>query len=592
MAQETTGPPEICDTAAVEQFTDVADGEYASAYVLCMRSLGLSVGIGAGTYGPDSQLNRGQMASFLVRLWRDVLGNQCPTGIVTPFTDVPDDSPHANNIECIYGLEITIGTGADTYGPGDPLKATQISRFLYRVYNKAGGDMCPSADGSELHRAAECLLQLRIVPTTGEATATTTVTRAQMAVYMVGLWHNLSGKGLPPPPPPLGTPTPVATTTTTTQPTHTAPTTQRIAYTVNKSTVLDRLRGVARHEIWVINAGGTDQKHLAGDGWGPVWSPDGTRIAYTGTRLEGPSIRPSQVNEVWVMNADGTDQKQLIDKGHGPVWSPDGTRIAYETGFAAHGFWVMNAGGTDQKHLADDHTGRGPVWSPDGTRIAYSARRLIDTGDSIDSIFEVWVMNADGTDQKQLIDKGHSPLWSPDGTRIAYSARRLIDTGDSIDSIPEVWVMNADGTDQKQLIDKGHSPLWSPDGTRIAYSARRLVDTGDSIDSIPEVWVMNADGTDQKQLTDYGWDPVWSPDGTRIAYTEAGVWVVNADGTDQKQLTDDNGQGPAWSPDGTRIAYTGTNGVWVVNADGTDQKQLTDDNGQGPVWSPVVVPEG
>ena len=394
VAQETTGPPELCDTAAVEQFTDVADGDYASLYVLCMRALGLSVGRGAGTYGPDRQLNRGQMASFLVRLWRDVLGNQCPTGVVTPFVDVAADSTHAKNIECIYGLEITTGTGPDTYGPRDPLKATQISRFLYRVYTKAGGDVCPSTDGSELNRASECLLQLRVVPTTGEATATTTVTRAQMAVYMVGLWHNLAGRGLPPPPPPLDTPTPVATTTTTTQPTQTAPSTQRIAYTVVRSVATLRAA-----EVWVMNADGTDQKQLSSDGeigrlewFGPVWSPDGTRITYRRSlrRLGG-----SRTSEIWVMNADGTDQKQLTDYGHSQVWSPDGTRIAY---VAFLGVWVMNADGTDQKQLTDN--GHTPVWSPDGTQIAYSGQG-------------VWVMNADGTDQQQLTNEGAGPVWSP-----------------------------------------------------------------------------------------------------------------------------------------------------------------------------------
>jgi len=204
MAQQTTGSSGLCDTESVEQFTDLADTDYAAAYVLCMRALGLSTGAGPGTYGPDRELNRGQMASFLVRLWRDVLGNDCPAGVVTPFTDVEAGSTHADNIECLYGLGITTGTGADTYGPRDPLKATQISRFLYRTYREAGGDMCPGSGGSELDRATACLVRLRVVPTAGEATATTPVTRAQMAVYMVGLWHNLSGRGIPPPPPPLG----------------------------------------------------------------------------------------------------------------------------------------------------------------------------------------------------------------------------------------------------------------------------------------------------------------------------------------------------------------------------------------------------
>ena len=207
VAQQTTESSDLCDTAGVEQFADVADVDYGAAYVLCMRALGLSRGTGGGDYGPDRELNRGQMASFLVRLWRDVLGKDCPTGVVTPFTDVAAGSAHATNIECLYGLEITKGTSPSTYGPREPLKATQISRFLYRTYNKAGGDACAGTDGSELDRATECLVQLRVIPTAGEATATAAVTRAQMGVYVIGLWHNLTGKGIPPPPPQLGTAT-------------------------------------------------------------------------------------------------------------------------------------------------------------------------------------------------------------------------------------------------------------------------------------------------------------------------------------------------------------------------------------------------
>ena len=205
VAQQTSGSSDLCDTGTVDQFTDVADGDYAAAYVLCMRALGLSVGTGGGSYGPDRELDRGQMASFLVRLWRDVLGNDCPAGVVTPFIDVEAGSSHAAHIECLYGLGITAGTTASTYGPWDPLRASQISRFLYRTYRQAGGDMCPGTGGSELDRATQCLLGLRVVPTSGEATATTPVTRAQMGVYVVGLWHNLSGRGLPPPPPQLAT---------------------------------------------------------------------------------------------------------------------------------------------------------------------------------------------------------------------------------------------------------------------------------------------------------------------------------------------------------------------------------------------------
>ena len=171
----------------------------------------------------------------------------------------------------------------------------------------------------------------------------------------------------------------------------------------------------------------------------PVWSPDGTRIAYSN-------------DGIWVVNTDGTGQQQLTTSGYGPVWSPDGTRIAYSN----DGIWVVNTDGTGQQQLTI--SGYGPVWSPDGTRIAYS-------NDGI------WVVNTDGTGQQQLTISGYGPVWSPDGTRIAYS-------NDGI------WVVNTDGTGQQELATSGGGPVWSPDGTRIAYNRVGL-----------HLWVVNADGT-------------------------------------------------------------------------------------------------
>ena len=124
--------------------------DYGAAHILCMRALGLSVGRSGGGFGPDAELTRGQMASFLVRLWRDVLGRECPEEGASPFVDVAG-SVHEVNIGCLFGLEITKGTTAVTYGPGEKLKASQISRFLLRVYEGTGG-RCDVL-GDELDRA-------------------------------------------------------------------------------------------------------------------------------------------------------------------------------------------------------------------------------------------------------------------------------------------------------------------------------------------------------------------------------------------------------------------------------------------------------
>ena len=542
---QTTGGSGLCDEASgLGQFDDVEEGDYAAAYVLCMRVLGLSLGRGDGTYGSDLELTRGQMASFLVRLWRDVLGRECPAGVESPFTDVVAGSTHEANIGCLYGLGITKGVSATAYGPGDALKASQITRFLFRLYSKsvpAADGACPEGgSGSELDLAAACLVGLNVTPTDAEAVSPDAVTRAQMAVYVIGLWNNLTGRGLPPAPPhkPSESDQPQPP-----RPDQPPATTQRIVYEVSGSG-----SDVGAWGVWRVDSDGSDQKQLTSNGFDPAWSPDGTRIAYAGfrdayVREDGTGSGYSS-DGVWVMNADGSDQKQLTSNGSDPAWSPDGTRIAYT---------ALDACGPDEVGVL---VCREPVW----------------------------VMNADGTNQKRLTtDNGRDPTWSPDGTRIAYTAREGRDR--------QVWVVNADGTNQKKVTTYGHGPTWSPDGTRIAYTAG---------ESEPRVWVMNADGTNQKKVTTYGRHLTWSPDGTRIAYCcRWGVLVINADGTNEQQLmTDNGGLYPTWSPDGTRIAYSGIytdtdgwTGVWVMNADGTNQKQITTE-GHRPQWSPVLVSGG
>ena len=171
--------------------------DYGADYILCMRALGLSTGIGDGNYGPDRELTRGQMASFLVRLWR-ALNMTCPEGD-TPFTDVTG-SVHEDSITCLYNLGITKGATATTYGPGRDLTASQISRFLLRMF-ESHGSTCVARE-SELEEAIDCLLKHHVIPSPIEVRSNNPVTRAQMAVYVIGLWYNMAGHGLPPDPRP------------------------------------------------------------------------------------------------------------------------------------------------------------------------------------------------------------------------------------------------------------------------------------------------------------------------------------------------------------------------------------------------------
>lgn len=189
---------DLCGDLSEVTFSDVQEGDYAAEYVRCLGALGISVGLGDGTYGSGEELTRAQMASFLVRLWRDVLGRDCPDG-ETPFVDVPSDSAHSANISCIYNLGITHGTTPTTFGPDDALTASQISRFLLRLYERTDNS-CPDRS-DELSEAVDCLEELNVLPETDEGMGDEAVTRDRMAVYVVGLWHNTAGRGVPPPPP-------------------------------------------------------------------------------------------------------------------------------------------------------------------------------------------------------------------------------------------------------------------------------------------------------------------------------------------------------------------------------------------------------
>ena len=190
---------ELCDRAGVEQFSDVAEGDYGAAYILCARALGLTKGTAAGGFEPDAKLSRAQMAAFLARLWRDTLGRACPTEPAHTFTDTASSFAE-DDIACIYALGITKGTTASTFSPTGELDTAAVTRFTARLLNKAAPGTC-DLTGDELAAAAGCLTGLNIAPDTTEAAAYDPTPRAQMAVYLIGAWHHATGRGQPPEPP-------------------------------------------------------------------------------------------------------------------------------------------------------------------------------------------------------------------------------------------------------------------------------------------------------------------------------------------------------------------------------------------------------
>lgn len=236
----------------------------------------------------------------------------------------------------------------------------------------------------------------------------------------------------------------------------------------------------------------------------PAYSADGKSIAY----CSGDNSSLSGVIEIWTMKANGHKRRKVTDIGGRmtfPDFAPDGESIALSgllPGATAEDVFVVGTDGTGLTRLtsAAGHD-QFPAWSPDGSKITFISART-GTG-------QVWVMDSDGANQRQLTFdaplKGQLPDWSPDGTRIAYS------TGDpALGS--DLWVMNADGSNQVQLTndaDRQIGAAWSPDGTKIAF-----------LNGLPNrfVNVVNADGTGRYVVVAEGLQfvPAWQPRGDRI----------------------------------------------------------------------------
>jgi Tol biopolymer transport system component len=292
--------------------------------------------------------------------------------------------------------------------------------------------------------------------------------------------------------------------------------------------------------IYVENADGTALTRLTTGSYDghPVWSKDAKYIAFDRIDYLDDSVR--------VISPDGGGMRR-VGSGLYPVWSPDGTKIAFSNPIGVisvpaqwsaaprragralqGGFNVVNVDGTGTRRLGEGDV-QGYTWSPDGKTIAYTVRQdprihVVDVSSGASTTLGTASFKAPW-----------GPAWSPDGTTIALSADGGLKLIDAVTGQVTATLI--------RQIDP-YCLVWSPDSTRVAFFSHG------------GLFTIDRDGHGQRRLaTASGGDPYavgagarsvsWSADGLTLFYdrqrfsgsSTSDIWRVGADGTGAKPIT-------------------------------------------------------
>jgi len=292
----------------------------------------------------------------------------------------------------------------------------------------------------------------------------------------------------------------------------------------------------------------------SGEGY---FSPDGTKLIFQSEREEGNPFY----------------QIYTVDLGSGET-----TRVSPGTGKTTCGFFQPNS---DRVLFASTHADPDARAKQEAELDFRASGRQRRYAWDYDEAFDIFSARQNGSDLSNLTHSpGYDAegSYSPDGRQIVFcslrsafpvttlSPERRAQYEKDPSSFGDIYLMNADGTDVRQLTDAAGydgGPFFSPDGQRIVW--RHFEENG----VIADVWTMKLDGSDKRRITDFksmSWAPYYHPSGdyfiftsNKLGFENFELFLVDAKGEHEPvrvTLTPGFDGLPVFSPDGKKLCWT------------------------------------
>ena len=283
----------------------------------------------------------------------------------------------------------------------------------------------------------------------------------------------------------------------------------------------------------------------------PAWSPDGKTVAVSGLTISG-----TLPQHVVLVDAETGAERTLGDAWYSVgslAWTADGSAVlasAVERGGTNRQLWRIACPGGTVTRITND------LANYDGVSLSADSRLLVTV--LSETLSTIWIMPASDPSGAGAItsgprrDDGRSGLaWTPDG-RIVYSS--------STDGNPQIWIMDADGGNQKPLTaDNALNafPVVCAGGRYVIYTSVR--------GGAPQLWRMDLDGSNPVALAKAfpSFRPLCAPDAASVVYNTVdpaglqGVWRVAIEGGPPQKIGEHQFDARALSPDGMLAAGIG-----------------------------------